>query len=63
MCRADLYDANLGLAEFAPPITDARFRTAKVFSRRISGEDFAKRKVDEFTEWVRPQQEIRWFHR
>jgi hypothetical protein len=25
-------------------------RTAKVFSRRISGEDFAKRKADEFTE-------------
>jgi len=27
-----------------------RLCTAKVFSRRISGEDFAKRKVGEFTE-------------
>jgi hypothetical protein len=27
-----------------------RIRTAKVFSRKISGEDFAKRKADEFTE-------------
>jgi hypothetical protein len=29
---------------------NVRIRTAKVFSRRISGEDFAKRKADEFKE-------------
>jgi len=40
-----------------------RIRTAKVFSRMFSGEDFAKRKADEFTEWVTPRQEILLFQR
>jgi hypothetical protein len=40
--RAELCDANAGLAKFAPKLRTS-ICTAKVFSLKISGEDFAKK--------------------